>query len=120
MCSAPLLTNCKIGKVFLARQVHDGALQTAFRPALVKVYAAMCWGTCCVFCTCTAIDGPEFTAHACLACPACFIMMHVITQVLKGKFDIFNKPFEFTTSGDFLVIGCLFIILGTSFKNYDC
>lgn len=42
------------------------------------------------------------------------------TGLLKGKFDIFNVPFEFNPSGDFPVIGCLFIILGPCFKNYDC
>lgn len=38
------------------------------------------------------------------------------TGPLKGKLDIFNKPFEFNPSGDFLVIGCLFIILVPALK----
>lgn len=108
-------------QIFKARQAHNGALQTAFRLPLLEIYASTCLGTSCVFCTCTAIGYSDLYS-ARFPCVPCMLYHDACnyTGLLKGKFDIFNMPFEFNPSGDFPVIGCLFIILGPCFKNYDC
>lgn len=102
ICSSPLLTNCKTGRFYKARPVHNGVLRTTFRLPLLDIYAFMSLRTCCVLCICTAV-GCLGLYSICFPCVPCMLHCDICncTGPLKGRFGIFNKTFEFKPSGDF-------------------